>query len=137
LAVAGLALVAGMAAAITPTQPASATCTSPYRVGAYSIQLRCYTTPLWTEREKNRFYVFAIRSDGRVMTIWQRYPNDPVWSGWQNLGGTAINGVWLYPYDDSEYPNGPEITVIGTDHNYWCNERYTTHWTGWHRCSIF
>lgn len=95
--------------------------------------MRCYTTQLWTEHEPGRYYVFAIRADGRVMHIWQRYRGDTVWSGWVSLGGTAVNGVWLYPYDDSEYPNGP---VLGTDNGYWCNERYTTHWTGWHRCTI-
>lgn len=136
LGMTALALITCAVATASPAHAASASCSSLYRVGSYAVPVKCFTTPLWTEVVPDRFYVFAVRDDGRVMHIWQRYPNDPYWSGWVSLGGTAVNGVWLYPYDDSEYPNGPEITVAGTDNGYWCNERYTTHWTGWHRCYV-
>ena len=74
-----------------------------YRVCEYQ-----YVDITWTDGRQQTFVV-GTNSAYSVYTIYQRYNGDPVWSGWQSLGGSATDSVHLY---DLFYPT---ISVTGTD----------------------
>ncbi|CAM5470364.1 hypothetical protein [Streptomyces tanashiensis] len=73
--------------------------------------------------------VFGVGTDGAVWTRWSR--TNGTLSSWTSLGGQARSSV-----SAEGYGWAITLSVIGTDGNWWYNNRGGTSsggWSGWHR----
>ena len=134
------ALASGTAAAVTSVSTIPATpqhvdagldaCRVQVVRGDFTGYALCNTNILNVTYSDSTQETFVVGTDARLHHIWQSYPGDARWSGWQWVpgGGLAREGIWL----QSESPF--TLKVLGTDYNIYCNTRSNTNWTGWFRC---
>jgi hypothetical protein len=132
-----LANSTAVAVASVTTTPATAqnadrgfaVCGIPVPRGNFTGEALCNTNVLNVPYPDGTWETFVVGIDTRLHHIWQRFPGDTQWSGWQWVpgGGIARDGIWL----QTESPL--VLMVVGTDYHTYCNVRGTS-WSGWNRC---
>lgn len=64
------------------------------------------------------FHIFVVGSTYNVYHTWTKA--DGSWTAWQNLGGTARSNVLVETDSYSTTHYYLELTVMGTDNNWYC-----------------
>jgi hypothetical protein len=123
------------ATAAVPAAAAAEPCAQPIVRGAYLGYMICglpyINNHTWPDGRKE---TFVIGLDYAVWHIWQRSPQDSVWSGWKRMNSDTSR---TERYGVKRITINPlKIRVLGTN-----NLGYCTHWTaaGWvdpfYRCN--